>query len=159
MLQHENKPFQDFPPICSPRKVVITAHDSSWAVTCPAACTRTGEQPLCPPHPEFCKDPSLLSDSARLSSGEQCPSSRAEKIGVLEAVLLLSRRVHKRSVDINHQEGLLPAPSCAVLGWNTPQQPQQQPPKKAPAASGRLSLFRETVAPQVLLWGGKILLH
>lgn len=46
-----------------------------------------------------------------------------------------------------------------MLGWNTPQQPQQQPPKKAPAASGRLSLFRETVAPQVLLWGGKILLH
>jgi len=92
LLPHENKPLQDFAPICSKRKVVMTVHDSSWVVTSPAAPTRAGEGA---PHPPARRGPVwhrsltpwwLSEASDAHQEGYSLPNSKAEKTGMLKAL-------------------------------------------------------------------------
>lgn len=125
LLQHENKPFQDFPPICSPRRVVITADDSSWAVTCLAACTRTGEWPLCPPaHSSARILPSSVTQRGCHQEGSVL-AARLSKQGCWKLSCSSARWLQKGPLEeCGHQSPGRFATSafmcCAGLAWNTP---------------------------------------
>lgn len=121
LLQHENKPFQDFPPICSARKVVITAHDSSWAVTCPAACTRTGERPLCPPAHSSARILLSLVTQRGLHQEGRAPAARLSKQGSCSSARWLQKGAQKEHGHQSPGRFATGAFMCyAGLAWNTP---------------------------------------
>lgn len=95
------------------------------------------------PSPRFHKDP---------SSPGLCPNSKAEKTGMLEALLLLNQMVPEGSTRGAWTSGQKPCSwCCAGLSWHTPLwagSDHCNSPQKS-SSLGRLSLFRETVAPQV----------
>lgn len=126
-------------------------------------CTHQGRgaASVCP-SPRFREDPSLLGDCHHKGCA---PTARLRKQGFWKPSCFSAGWLLKGAQEEHgHQSPGRFATSaftcCAGLSWNIPlwacSNHSSSPKKNPPTALGRLSLFRETVAPH---WGGKTLLH